>query len=228
MENSARVWRCAANNPREFAIAACICPLTKMPAATCPSFTARSHAFRTACARSSGVSSAVARMYLHALILCPPAWAADAVPWAGSRPATTKIHRRPKRILIQLVCAGREPSFHPEQSERKSSSHAPRHFGEFRCSQNASAHPASRPGDFRFFCSAAFPRRITVCAILRNCFSEHSAAFSTLAFSPSRSFPSERLSHIYVAKSRRRSPMPRAHLCIGCPLPQFGVPQSVQ
>jgi hypothetical protein len=33
IENSARVWRCEANRPRVFAIADCVTPVEKMPAA---------------------------------------------------------------------------------------------------------------------------------------------------------------------------------------------------
>ena len=40
MENSARVWRCDAKRPRELAIADCVTPVEKIPAAVCLFFSA--------------------------------------------------------------------------------------------------------------------------------------------------------------------------------------------
>src|SRR5579859_156704 len=60
MENVACVSRYAAKSPREFATADCVTLQEKMPAATWPFVSARSHARRTARARVSGESAAVA------------------------------------------------------------------------------------------------------------------------------------------------------------------------
>src|SRR5258707_11172508 len=59
MENSARVWRCAANSPFVLAIADCVTPVVKIPAAVCLFFSAMSATRATARARSAGVACAV-------------------------------------------------------------------------------------------------------------------------------------------------------------------------
>src|ERR1700761_6182292 len=56
MENSARVWRCDAKRPRELAIANCVKPVEKIPAAVCLFCSAILATFTTARARSAGVA----------------------------------------------------------------------------------------------------------------------------------------------------------------------------
>src|ERR1700722_6640578 len=58
-ENSARVWRCAAQRPREFARAIAEAPVERMPALVSEFLAAWAHTRATACARSIGVAAAV-------------------------------------------------------------------------------------------------------------------------------------------------------------------------
>src|SRR6185369_17548061 len=67
MENSARVWRCEAKRPLVLAIADCVTPVDKIPAAVCLLFSASLVTPTTARARSAGVAWAVFSKYRETL-----------------------------------------------------------------------------------------------------------------------------------------------------------------